>query len=158
MSFSGDRCGQNVLRPKIGRLDAFKGFQPALYCKTELHIHTGRRGNAISMIISEPRKQIDAAIASILIGAMVVVGFVALIFVTLGEGSHGPDAVTWRAAVSLVLVGCLIAGLINAIQVFAQIRRRNLEAKRITMASWLGLPSSADAGRSASPSGTPTDC
>jgi hypothetical protein len=35
---------------------------------------------------------------------------------------------------------------------------RNLEAKRITMASWLGLPSSADAGRRASPCGAPTDC
>jgi len=109
------------------------------------------------MIISEPRKQIDAAIASILIGAMIVIGFVALIFVTLGEGSQGPDAVTWRAAVSLVLVGCLIAGLINAIRVIAQIRRRNLEAERITMASWLGLPSSADADRRASPRDAPTD-
>ena len=76
------------------------------------------------MIISEPRRQNDAAIALILIGAMVVASFVALIFVTLGEGSHGADAVTWRAAVSLVLVGCLIAGLINTFQVIAQIRKR----------------------------------
>ena len=103
------------------------------------------------MIISEPGKQIDAAIASILVGAMIVVGFVALIFVTLGEGSYGPDAVMWRASVSLVLIGCLIAGLINAIQVIVQTRRRKLEAERITMASWLGLPSSADAGPSVSP-------
>jgi hypothetical protein len=114
----------------------------------ELHIHTR---NAINMIISEPGKQIDAAIASILIGALVVVGFVALIFVTLGEGSHGPDAVMWRAAVGLILVGCLIAGLINAIRVIAQIRRHKLEAERITMASWLGLSASADAGRRVSP-------
>jgi hypothetical protein len=115
------------LRPKICRLDAYKGFQLPVYCKTELHFHTDPRGNAITMIISEPRRQIDAAIASIPIGAMVVVGFVALIFFTLGEGSHGPDAVTWRAAVSLVLVGCLIAWLINAIRAIAQIRLRNLE-------------------------------
>lgn len=97
------------------------------------------------MIISEPGKHIDAAIASVLIGAMIVVGFVALIFVTLGEGSHGPEAAMWRAAVSLVLIGCLIAGLTNAIQVIAQTRRRKLEAERITMASWLGLSPSADA-------------
>jgi drug/metabolite transporter (DMT)-like permease len=120
----------------------------------ELHIHTR---NAINMIISEPGKQIDAAVASILIGAMVVVGFVALIFVTLGEGSHGPDAVMWRAAVGLILVGCLIAGLINAIRVIAQIRRHRLEAERITMASWLGLPASADAGGSFSPRDAATD-
>jgi hypothetical protein len=102
------------------------------------------------MFMSKSGKQIDAAISAILIGPIVVVGFVALIFVTLGEGSYGPDAVMWRAAVSLVLVGCLVAGLLNGIRVIAQIRRRNLEAVRITMASWLGLPSSADAGRSVS--------
>jgi hypothetical protein len=44
------------------------------------------------------------------------------------------------------------------VRVIAQIRTRNLEAKRITMASWRGLPSSADAGRRASPCGAPTDC
>lgn len=108
------------------------------------------------MIISERGKQIDAAIASILIGAMVVAGFVALIFVTLGEGSHGPDAVMWRATVSLVLAGCLIAGLINAVRVMAQIRRQKLEAERITMASWLGLSPSADPGRGVSPRDAPT--
>src|SRR5262249_57096802 len=122
--------------------------------QNELHIHSG---SATSMIISEQGKQIDAAIASILVGAMVVVGFVALIFVTLGEGSHGPEAVMWRAAVSLVLVGCLIAGLINAIRVIAQIRRHRLEAERITMASSLGLPSSADASRRLSPCDASTD-
>jgi len=120
----------------------------------ELHIHSG---SATSMIISEQGKQIDAAVASILIGAMVVVGFVTLIFVTLGEGSHGPDAVMWRAAVSLVLVGCLVAGLINAIRIIAKIRRRDLEAERITMASWLGLPSSTDVNRSVSPGDAPTN-
>ena len=109
------------------------------------------------MIISEPRRQIDAAIASILIGAMVVVVFVALIFVTLGEGSRDPDASTWRAAVGLVLIGCLIAWLINAIRAIVQIRRRNLEAERITMASWLGLPATADARQRASPSDVPAD-
>ena len=108
------------------------------------------------MIISEPGKQIDAAIVSILIGATLVVGFVALIFVTLGEGSHGPDAVMWRATVSLVLAGCLIAGLINATRVIAQIRRQKLEAERITMASWLGLSPSADPGRGVSPRDAPT--
>jgi len=124
----------------------------------ELHVQTNQMGNTISMIISEPGRPNDAAIASILIGAMVVVSFVALIFVTLGEGSHDPDAVKWRAALCVVLVGCLIAGLINAIQVIAQIRRRIIEAERITMASWLGLHSSADAGRRASSSDAPTDC
>jgi len=109
------------------------------------------------MIISEQGKQIDAAVASILIGAMVVVGFVTLIFVTLGEGSHGPDAVMWRAAVSLVLVGCLVAGLINAIRIIAKIRRRDLEAERITMASWLGLPSSTDVNRRVSSGDAPTN-
>jgi hypothetical protein len=109
------------------------------------------------MMISEPGKQIDAAVASILIGAMVVVGFVTLIFVTLGEGSNAPDAVIWRAAVSLALVGCLVAGLINAIRIIAKIRRRDLEAERITMASWLGLPSSTDLDRRISPRDTPTD-
>ena len=108
------------------------------------------------MIISERGKQIDAAIASILIGAMVVAGFVALIFVTLGEGSHGPDAVMWRAAIGLVLVGCLIAGLINATRVIAQIRRQKLEAERITMASWLGLSPSADPSGRVSPRDAPT--
>src|SRR5215831_6743022 len=120
----------------------------------ELHIHSG---SAISMIISEPGKQIDAAVASILIGALVVAGFVTLIFVTLGEGSHGADAVIWRAAVGLVLVGGLVAGLINAIRIIAKIRRRDLEAERITMASWLGLPSSTDVNRSVSPGDAPTN-
>jgi hypothetical protein len=142
-------CGQ-----KTAGSNTYKCFQLLLYSKTELHIH---RGNVVSMIISQPARQIDAAIASILIGAVVVVGFVALIFVTLGEGSHAPEAVMWGAAVSLVLVGCLIAGLINAIRVIAQIRRRKLEAERITMASWLGLPSSADAGRRHSPFDAPKD-
>ena len=109
------------------------------------------------MIISEPGKQIDAAVASILIGALVVVGFVTLIFVTLGEGSHGPDAVIWRAAVGLVLVGCLVAGLINAVRIIAKIRRRDLEAERITMASWLGLPTSTDVNRGVSPGDAPTN-
>jgi len=80
----------------------------------------------MSIITSEPRKQIDVAITAIQIGAIVVVGFVALIFVTLGDGSRSPDAVTWRAAVTVVIVGSLIAGLINAIRAIAQSRRRNL--------------------------------
>jgi len=80
----------------------------------------------MSMITSEPGKQIDAAITEIQIGAIVVVGFVALIFVTLGDGSRSPDAVMWRAAITVVIVGCLIAGLINAIRAIAQSRRRNL--------------------------------
>jgi hypothetical protein len=80
----------------------------------------------MSMIKLEPRKHIDAAITAIQIGATIVVGFVALMFVTLGEGSRSPDAVTWRAAVSLVIVGCLISGLIHAIRAIAQSRGRNL--------------------------------
>ena len=87
---------------------------------------TRSRGSAMSMINTEPRKQIDAAITAIQIGAIVVVGFVALIFVTLGEGSRSPDAVTWRAAVTVVIVGCLISGLIHAIRAIGQDRRGNL--------------------------------
>jgi hypothetical protein len=108
---------------------------------------------ALNMINSEPQMQFDADIAAIQIGAIVVVGFVALIFVTLGDGSRGPDAETWRAAVTVVIVGCLIAGLINVIRAIAQSRRRSLanEAElcepNVTMASWLALPSSADAGK-----------
>ena len=81
----------------------------------------------MSIINSEPRKHIDAAITAIQIGAIVVVGFVALIFVTLGDGSRSPDAVTWRAAVTVVIVGCLISGLIHAIRAIAQSRGRNLD-------------------------------
>ena len=109
----------------------------------------------MSMITSELRKQIDADTAAIQIGAIVVVGFVALIFVTLGDGSRGPDAETWRAAVTVVIVGCLIAWAINAIRAIAKGRRRSLanEAElaaerepNVTMARWLALPSRADAG------------
>jgi hypothetical protein len=87
---------------------------------------TRPRGNAMNMINSEPRKPLDAAITAIQIGATVVVGFVALIFVTLGEGSRSPDAVTWRAAVTVVIVGCLISGLIHAIRAIGQSRGRKL--------------------------------
>ena len=97
--------------------------------------------------------QIDVDIAAMQIGAIVVVGFVALIFVTLGDGSRSPDAETWRAAVTVVIVGSLIAGLINVIRAIAHSRRRSrakeagLETEcepNVTMATWLGLPSSAD--------------
>jgi drug/metabolite transporter (DMT)-like permease len=80
----------------------------------------------MTIIASEPRRQLDAAVTAIQIGASVVVGFVALIFFTLGDGSRSPDAVTWRAAVTVVIVGCLISGLIHTIQAIGQSRRRDL--------------------------------
>src|SRR5262249_310623 len=126
-SFSGDRYGKNVLRPKIGQLDAYKGFQPPLYCKRScISTPTRSRGNVMTMIASEPRRQLDAAVTGIQIGASVVLGFVALIFFTLGDGSRSPDAVTWRAAVTVVIVGCLISGLIHTVQAIGRSRRRNL--------------------------------
>jgi hypothetical protein len=127
-SFSGDRYGKNALRPKIGRLDAYKGLQPPLYCKDESCISTSTRprGNVMTMIASEPRRQLDAAVTAIQIGASIVLGFVALIFFTLGDGSRNPDAVTWRAAVTVVIVGCLISGLIHTIQAIGRSRGRNL--------------------------------
>ena len=80
----------------------------------------------MTMIASEPRRQPDAAVTAIQIGASVVLGFVALIFFTLGDGSRSPDAVTWRAAVTVVIVGCLISGLIHTIQAIGRSHGRNL--------------------------------
>ena len=75
---------------------------------------------------SEVRERIDAFFSFIYFGPFILFcigGGLSLIF---DDRPHTPDVLKWRAAVIVVSVGCLIAGVINGISAIVQTRRRNL--------------------------------